>query len=198
MTHTDPTGRHFVGLRRFVRYTLSKSESMGDQSPESRLSPADPSLGEELGRPTREPLSPAEAAFIQELFERHRLSLYRYLTGLLHSRDEAQEILQETYMRLLRQPSFDHVRANARAYLFQVATNLARDLFRRRAAKGIDAERAVFAASGLDTPDWSSWPELALQGEQVGRLIVAALQRMEPGVRAALLLYRFRNLTHRQ
>ena len=146
----------------------------------------------------REPLTPAEAEYAKELFESYRLSLYRYLKGLLHSRDEANEILQETYLRLLRQPCLDRFRANSRAYLFQTATNLARDLFRRRAAKGIDAEMEAFAAGGLDAPDWMSWPELALQAEQTDRIIIAALQDLDEPLRIALLLHRFREMTHRK
>ncbi len=139
-------------------------------------------------------MSPVESAFARELFERYQLSLYRYLTRLLHSREEAQEILQETYLRILRQPTFEHVRANARAYLFQTATNLARDLFRQKALRGIESERALFNASGLDSPDWDSWPELALEAEQAGRAIVDVLQELDPQVRSALLLHRFRGL----
>ncbi len=144
----------------------------------------------------REPLTQAESEFARELFERHRLSLYRYLSGLLHSRDEAGEVLQETYLRLLRQPSFEHVRKNARAYLFQTATNLARDLFRQRAVKRIDAQREVFAAGSLDSPDWMSWPECALEAEQIAAVIIATLKELQRPVRSAVLLHRFRGLTH--
>lgn len=144
----------------------------------------------------RDPLTQAESEFARELFERHQLALYRYLNGLLHSREEAREILQETYLRLLRQPSFDHVRQNARAYLFQTATNLARDYFRQRAVKGIDAEMEAFAAGGLDSPNWMSWPEFALEAEQIDALIIAALEALDSPVRSALLLHRFRDMTH--
>jgi RNA polymerase sigma factor (sigma-70 family) len=146
----------------------------------------------------REPLSPVEAKFAQELFERHQFALFGFLTGLLKSREEARELLQETYLRLLRQPSFEHVRENARAYLFQTAANLARDYFRRRASHGIQAERETFCASGLDTPHWESWPDLAFEGEQTRRLIIQALEDLKLPVRSALLLHRFRNLTHGQ
>src|SRR5258708_29028704 len=187
-----------VGLERFIRFTLYRGDSMSDRPRDIRLTPVRSSAAADPDAGPREPLSPVEAQFAQELFERHQLSLYRYLNGLLHSREEAREILQETYLRLLRQPSFDHVRENARAYLFQTAANLARDFFRRKAAHGIEAERELFAASGLDVPHWESWPDLALEGEQLGLLIVRALQDMEPPLRSALLLHRFRNFTHRQ
>lgn len=154
--------------------------------------------GEHMTPKSREPLTPAETEFVRELFGLHKLALYRYLKRLLASRDDAQEILQETYLRLLRQPNFEPLRRNARAYLFQTATNLARDVFRQRAAKGITAEMEMFSASGLDSPDWSSWPEHASEGEMVGRIVVASLEELQPRVRAALLLNRFRDLTHEQ
>jgi RNA polymerase sigma factor (sigma-70 family) len=146
----------------------------------------------------RDPLTRAESELARELFERHRLSLQRYLTGLVPQRADANEILQEAYLRLLRQPDFSRLRENARAYLFQTATNLARDLFRQRASKGMQAQMEAFSASGLDSPDWTSWPELALQGEQAGAVILRALEELDCEVRAALLLHRFRDLTHRQ
>lgn len=146
----------------------------------------------------RKSLTAAEAEYAKELFERHRLSLYRYLKGLLHSREDASDVVQETYLRLLRQPGFEQVQQNIRAYLFQTATNLARDRFRQRAHKGLEAQSAVFVASGLDTPDWASWPELALEGEQLADIVVKALEELDSSVRLALLLHRFRGLTHRQ
>jgi RNA polymerase sigma factor (sigma-70 family) len=147
--------------------------------------------------PGRDRLSPAEREFARELFENHRLSLYRYLSRLLRSREEASEILQETYLRLLRQPSFEHVRANARAYLFQTATNLARDFFRYRAIRGIDAEKRAYGFASAEIEDWTNLPDLALEGDQLATTIIQALGELNPPTREALLLYRFRDMTHR-
>lgn len=160
---------------------------------------ADPSSGSEVSASGgRKPLTAAESAYATELFERHRLALYRYLKGLLHSREDASEVLQETYLRLLRQPGFDHVQRNARAYLFQTATNLVRDRFRQRIRNGFLAESKAFLTQELDAPDLASWPDLAVQGEQLTHIVVAALEELDSQVRLALLLYRFRDLTHRQ
>jgi RNA polymerase sigma factor (sigma-70 family) len=150
------------------------------------------------GTSSREPLTPGEAQFVRELFERYQFHLYQYLKSLLRSQDEAKEILQETYLRLLRQPSLEHIRENARAYLYKTATNLARDFFRLKAARGMDAARDAFLASGLNSTHWDTWPEFALEGEQIGLLIAKALENVEAPVRTALLLHRFRDFTHQQ
>lgn len=142
------------------------------------------------------PLNRADSEFVRELFELHRLGLYRYLKHVLVSREDAQEALQETYLRFLSQPQLYRMREKARAYLFQTAANLARDTFRRRIAKSSETEAEMFAASGLDAPDWNSWPDLALEGEQLRALLIAALAELQPEVRTALLLHRFHDLTH--
>jgi RNA polymerase sigma factor (sigma-70 family) len=170
---------------------------MSDADSES-AAPPDPPASEQVDVGVRRQLNRAESEFARELFERHRLSLLRYLTGLVHTREDAREILQETYLRFLRQPSFDRLRDNARAYLFQIATNLARDFFRQNSIKNSVAHQASVEERALVAPDWTSWPEMSLQGKQVEAVIVCALQELDPNVRAALLLHRYRDLTHRQ
>jgi RNA polymerase sigma factor (sigma-70 family) len=166
------------------------------REPKDRSSRIAPDVPDDAGQ--RAPLTVAEAEFARELFETHRLSVYRYLCRLLNSREDASEVVQEAYLRLLRQPDLERVRSNARAYLFQTATNLARDLFRRRAMRGAAAEAEAFAAAGLEAPDWASWPELAMDGLQLSALLLSALRALDPRVRQALLLHRFRDLTHAQ
>ena len=172
-----------VGFRRVVRYT---------QVHQGELRVVRPSTDD---LPASKPLTEAESAYARELFETHRLAVYRYLRRVLASREDANEALQETYLRLLRQPDFLRINANARAYLFQIAANLARDYFRRRMAKGAEAEANAFRASGLESPDFNAWPELVLEGRQTEALIVAVLEGMEVQMRCALMLHRFRDMT---
>jgi RNA polymerase sigma factor (sigma-70 family) len=93
------------------------------------------------------------ARFVRELFERHRHALLRYLKGLLTNRADAEDALQETYARLLDITDLDKAGGRARAYLFKVATNLARDRFRRRRESSIDDASADELASGEDPPE---------------------------------------------
>ena len=163
-----------------------------------------PSEADEASEPasteqaSRRPLSPTEAQFVRELFQRHQLSLYRYVSGLLRSREEAQEIVQEAYLRMIRQSDFDRLRENARAYLFSTATNLARDLFRGRAVRELKRERDLFVSLIPENVQWDNRPDLALEGEQTGQILLAALDRLDPQIKSALLLHRFRDMTYEQ
>ena len=64
------------------------------------------------------------------LFERHRDPLFRYLNGLTGQRELAEDLLQETFMRLWRQGSRLPVDTRI-AYVYRIAVNLVRDYMRR-------------------------------------------------------------------
>src|SRR5271170_4887874 len=75
--------------------------------------------------------------YLAHLFVKHRASLHRYLARLVRFEDAA-ELVQETYCRLLRHGNTVRLEAMARAFLFHTATNLARDHRRRRMARLAD------------------------------------------------------------
>jgi len=67
------------------------------------------------------------------LFEAHGPAVYRFALVLLRHREDAEDVVQEAFLKLL-----DHVRggggaANLRGWLFTVAANACRDRIRRRA-----------------------------------------------------------------
>jgi RNA polymerase sigma-70 factor (ECF subfamily) len=68
----------------------------------------------------------------QALFEAHGAAVYRFAVVLLRHREDAEDVLQETFLKLL-----DHLRegrdaSNLRGWLFTVAAHAARDRQRRR------------------------------------------------------------------
>lgn len=69
-------------------------------------------------------------AALAVLFRRHRDPLYRYLAGLTRNREFAEDLLQETFIRLWRQgsrlPDPIHM-----SYVYRIAVNLVRDHARR-------------------------------------------------------------------
>jgi RNA polymerase sigma-70 factor, ECF subfamily len=77
-------------------------------------------------------------------FDRLHPSLFRYLHRLTGDQDVAEDIAQEAFVRLLRQPLPD---AEIRPWLFTVATNLVRD----RARKTERRQRLLTTAPELVT-----------------------------------------------
>ena len=69
------------------------------------------------------------------LVERHSARVHAYLVRYTRSREDADDLLQETWMRVARAARrFDPTR-RFRTWLYGIATNLARDLFRRRGSR---------------------------------------------------------------
>lgn len=137
---------------------------------------------------------PSHAAYVTVLFNRHRVSLQRYLMRLVPP-DDAAELVQESYYRLLRHGEMVRVDAMARSFLFQTATNLARDHHRRRASHRaalhvpIDGEEIVEDHLG---------PDEHLAGEQTRAMLERAIAGLPPDTRTVFVLHRFRELTYPQ
>jgi RNA polymerase sigma-70 factor (ECF subfamily) len=73
------------------------------------------------------------------LIDRYAASVHAYLLRHSGNRDDADDLLQETWVRVARSAKrFDTAR-RFRSWLYGIATNLARDLFRRRMTR----ERAL-------------------------------------------------------
>lgn len=130
----------------------------------------------------------ARAETVERLFREHNRALVQYLALRLHSVQEAKEIAQEAYVRLL-QLDREGAEGFLKNYLYRVATNLAIDRIRRR---GYQARHEQAALSESDS--YLNTPERAMvAGEQFEKLF-AALDELPAKYRDALLLYRFDGL----
>jgi RNA polymerase sigma-70 factor (ECF subfamily) len=119
---------------------------------------------------------------LARLFERFRRPLLRYLTDLLTRREEAEDVLQETYVRLMQIERIENGRV--RALIFKVATNLAYDRFRERRARGPHADDAELAEAPSDEPA----PERIVAFEQAIGIVKRTLLELEPRCRQVFLL----------
>jgi RNA polymerase sigma-70 factor (ECF subfamily) len=66
------------------------------------------------------------------LFHEHGGALYRFCRVTLGRADEAEDVIQETFLKLLQHLESDGERSNLRAWLFTVAANACRDRLRWR------------------------------------------------------------------
>jgi RNA polymerase sigma-70 factor (ECF subfamily) len=130
--------------------------------------------------------------FLATLVSAHGSALERYLARKLDSPEDAAEIAQEAFLRLHRMEAPENL-DNARAFLFQVATNLAVDQLRRRKlhlqfvrrerSHTADSEPMDINASGVS-------PEHILAARQKLAIIYAAVDELPLNVRQAFLLHR--------
>ena len=69
----------------------------------------------------------------RDLFEQHGAAVYRFATVLLGHHQDAEDVLQETFLKLLHHLAGRGDTTNLRGWLFTVAAHAARDRQRRRA-----------------------------------------------------------------
>ena len=122
-----------------------------------------------------------DSEFIARLVSRYHYRLVRYLVYLTAQREPAEDLVQETWMRVLERAAQYDGQSRFEPWLFAIARNLAFDWLRRQPQPGPESG-AEFAA-----PDGQSPFVSAAKSEDAARL-AAALGELEPIYREALLL----------
>jgi RNA polymerase sigma-70 factor (ECF subfamily) len=133
---------------------------------------------------------------IIELYDLLRPSLYSYLCSIGMSADQAEDIIQETFLRLVQHLLEQGTEDNLRAWIFRVAYNLCMDLHRsqKRLSPNSDFELHPAIRERVDpTPNPE---ERVLMGERMRRL-ENAVAHLTPKQRRCVLL-RARGLRYRE
>jgi RNA polymerase sigma-70 factor (TIGR02960 family) len=129
------------------------------------------------------------------LSERHRRELHVHCYRMLASFDEAEDAVQETFLRAWRGLSGFEGGSQFRAWLYRIATNVCLDILRRssrRVAGGVPAEVSWLqpypdllldqAAPGDEQPE-----AVTIARETISLAFLTALQVLPPRQRAALI-----------
>lgn len=132
-----------------------------------------------------EPLAECDAKAIERLFREHNEALIRFLLPRLRSYQEAREVAQEAYVRLLslHQPG---ALSYLRAFLYKTAANLATDRLRRQDVH----ERAIGLPLFHEFIDVLS-PERRVASAQEIQRLERFLADLPPKCRRAFVLNRF-------
>jgi RNA polymerase sigma-70 factor (ECF subfamily) len=161
-----------------------------------------------LDRADPSPIADApDAAGLGERLEMHRIELTAYCSRMLGSAFEAEDAVQETFIRAWRGLEQFEGRAKFRSWLYRIATNVCLDMrgASQRRARPVDLSPAGTADQGLGPPlSEDTWIEpvpddravassgdpadVAVARESIRLAFVAALQHLPPRQRAVLIL----------
>lgn len=125
----------------------------------------------------------------ERLYREHVASLYRYALRLCGDPELAADVVQETFMRLVRRPPRDLA---PRAWLFQVATNLAREWGRTGARRERLLRVAPVDALLADAPPAPDADVLAREAHATVHAALAGLSERD----RTILLMREEGFTH--
>jgi RNA polymerase sigma-70 factor (ECF subfamily) len=143
-----------------------------------------------------------EPAAFDELVDLYSASLYGYFCRLTGSRHDAEDLLQELFVRVVRMiEQYEHD-GRFEAWLFRIATNLIRDRVRRvKRTPGLGAQprKAEDGDPLEELPDAATdQPDGALdRAEQIDRL-QTALAQLPEAEREVIMLRHFSQLPFKE
>jgi RNA polymerase sigma-70 factor, ECF subfamily len=119
---------------------------------------------------------------VAALFEELRVPLRRYLVCAGLSGADADEGVQEAFLRLHRHLGNRGDRSNLRGWIFQVARNMARNEFKSA------RRRVTETLTSVEFADPRGTPEDAVIGQERDRRLGAAIGKLSPQQRECVLL----------
>lgn len=128
------------------------------------------------------------------MFAAHRPALQRAAFKVLGNVERAQDVVQDTYLKLTEAGHAFEARQPL-AYLFQVVRNLAIDAQRRAA---LEARVFVEEADGMEVPASAGTPESLTVSRQDLRIVADALATLPVRTRQAFELHRLGGHTQRE
>jgi len=137
----------------------------------------------------------------QELLEAYGPRLYGYFMRATGNHHDAEDLLGEMYLRLVRRLRDYHHRGRFEPWLFRIAANMVRDRIRRRRVRPAMAD-------GPEDQDGSPLERLAavngtsadsaLVAQETQQQVTRALARLDDKSRQAILLRHFGQLSFRE
>ena len=119
-------------------------------------------------------------------------ALVGYLRANLRCDEDAHDLAQEVYLRIVRHPDLSEIQS-LKAFVFTIAKNLLRDKSRRSATKlsacSVSADDVILAAVGND-------PLEQIEADERLRRIESVVAGLRPACRDAYLLNRTYDLSY--
>jgi RNA polymerase sigma-70 factor (ECF subfamily) len=129
-----------------------------------------------------------EAAF-SELFETYAERIYRLAMGLLKRADDAEEVVQATFLSAFEALDRFEPQARISTWLYRIAYNHALMLIRRRhTLDPLPEENEDVLPLPLNLVDWSQLPDQQVLSEEAQEVLRAAIDELPVGLRAAFVL----------
>jgi RNA polymerase sigma-70 factor (ECF subfamily) len=137
-----------------------------------------------------------EAAF-EELVGRHQQRVFRLLMRMMGSREEAEDVAQETFLSLHRHGRRFRGDSRFSTFVYRVAANAA---LNRRRTLGRGRARIeklkVRNLAGDDLPVSPRNPEDATAGAELSARVREALQTLSPSLRMPVIFYDIEGLSY--
>lgn len=126
------------------------------------------------------------------LVDTYSSKIYRLAIKMLNQQQDAEDVLQETFLKAYRGlKSFDG-RSKISTWLYRIATNEALMVIRRKHPEMVSIDEPIETEEGEQEPvqiiDWCCLPEEELLSEETKERLDAAVQKLPERLRVVFLL----------
>ncbi len=131
-----------------------------------------------------------------ELYDQFAASLYRLCYSLLMNEQDAEDILQESFLYAFKNlHRFDSAKASLKTWLYTIAVSRCRNTYRRKRFPTVDINQ--WLGFELRAPAAEA-PEAAMIRRDANESIAKALQDLSPRLREAIVLRYGQGMTYRE
>ena len=133
-----------------------------------------------------------DTAAFEEIVKRYDRRLLRIAQNLMHNREDAEEVVQETFLKAFRH--LDQFRADAKfsTWLIRIAVNQSLTMLRKlRSAKKVSIDRDCQSEEdnlSIDLSDWAPNPEELYRAAELREILRDKLRQLHPHLRMAFVL----------
>ena len=148
-----------------------------------------------------------DSAAFDALIGMYSAKLYKVAYALLGSRQDAEEVVQDTFLRAYRALPAFRGDSSLETWLHRITVNLARNKFQwnHRRGSGLNVSLTASDDDGepgtepeQDVPDLRMEPDLVLEQDEIGANIMKALDSLPDNLRETMLLRHVDDMPYEQ
>ena len=129
------------------------------------------------------------------LVNKHRESVYHVIFKIVKDREEARDLVQDTFIKVFNSLSSYRPEFRFTTWLYKIAANCSIDYLRRRKIQALSLDEKIQTKYGelsFEVADWSYNPEIELSAKQKGFSIDQAIKSLPKKYRD-VIVYRHQN-----
>lgn len=122
----------------------------------------------------------------QALYDAEADAIFRFILIRVSDREQALDLVQETFARLWQSLIAGKEMTNARSFLFTIAHNLIIDWYRKKKSVSLDALSDPETGESYEPPQEGASSKIELSAE--GRFLIEAISKLPPSYREPIHL----------
>ncbi len=134
-----------------------------------------------------------------ELVNRYKDRLLNFIFGYVHSKESAEDIVQDTFLKLYTSADMYREIAKFSTWIFTIAANLAKTELRKRKRRKIFSITDMgFDDKDYEIPSESNVPENSINSKYQMKYILKAVYKLDEPFKTALILRDIQELSYEE